>query len=368
MNRAENDSSMVSRILSWQEFLSQYGTGWDDLCAASGSTGIMSTLSWRKSWYEVFCDSDKERILVVEDDVGEFVGAVFMHFRRESIRAISSNVLYLWVNSHSHRQELLTANASVLANHLVEYLVSEKNTWDLARFQGIANDSGFSKAIQEAASVIGMKAQKEREWVNNILTVTGNWEEYYRGLSTKGRQKGERLGRRLAEIEDWHCRRYSSSEMMLAMQHYYTIESQSWKAEDGEVISESAKLRVYYDSLIERLAERGQCQAYILHLGEEPIAAVIALLYQGCLSVYKTSFSEKYQKYSPGWLVYCELIRDAFQSDVAVVDLFGHTRHTKTWSKEELRFEDLILFSPSLRGRMRAGGRWLINKIRSRKA
>lgn len=86
-------------------------------------------------------------------------------------------------------------------------------------------------------------------------------------------------------------------------------------------------------------------------LNGQPICGLVSLVYGGRVFVLKTSYAEEYEKYSPGWLVYRRVLEEAFARGGHEVDLFGHSRFTESWSEDANLFCDLLLQSPTWRGR-----------------
>lgn len=352
--------------LSMSAFIERYGGAWEDVLASANNTNLLLTLDWLQCWWQHFGIEGCERILAYEraGDRGFF----FTAHVPERYYGLPVRTIRCWANSHSQRAGLLpAADAREFADALVEHWFARRGEWDMARLQGIEADSGLAAALVEAARRRGGEARIERAWANHHVPLDRPWQVYYRALSRNSREKGERLGRRLAEQGMCEWRQASGvDEVTQAIEQYFAIEEQSWKAQSGEVIARHRVLHDFYRSAFLALARRGRCEVHLLLLDGQPISAIVAAIYANRKCVYKTSYAEAYAKYSPGWLVYRHLLQDAFGRGFEEVDLFGCTRFTESWSDRSRGFHDVLLVSPTWRGRLIGASKRIKERLHKR--
>jgi CelD/BcsL family acetyltransferase involved in cellulose biosynthesis len=338
--------------LSFPEFVQHCAAGWDDALATACDASPLLSFAWLDSWWRHFGAAGSEQILVGRDANGELTGAMFTQLVKQRYYSLPVRTLKCWVNSHSQRASVVTiGDAAQFASTVVDFWIARRSQWDIARLQGLSTDSPFTQALLSEATRRGCYAVIERSWKNNRLLADRPWQEYYRSLSRQTREKGERLERRLAEQGRCEWRKYRGDEMAAALDQYFAIEERSWKAAGGEVIARDPTLAGFYRTAVMALARAGQAEADMLLLDGQPICGLVSLVYGDRVFVLKTSYVEDYEKYSPGWLVYRRVLEEAFARGCREVDLFGNTRFTESWSGDANPFCDLLLHSPTWRGR-----------------
>ncbi len=81
------------------------------------------------------------------------------------------------------------------------------------------------------------------------------------------------------------------------------------------------------------------------------MCGLLSLCVQGRLITLKTCHDRAVADFSPGWLMLRHALEDAFVRGLAEIDLYGGMEFVRHWSRGERQFADVLLFSPTLRGR-----------------
>jgi CelD/BcsL family acetyltransferase involved in cellulose biosynthesis len=113
----------------------------------------------------------------------------------------------------------------------------------------------------------------------------------------------------------------------------------------------------------------GMAAVSVLRLGAAPIAATLSLATRSRLVTLKTSFDQRYSKYSPGSQLYKHVTAHAFNGGFKELDFYGKMPFSERWTKDERRFADLQIEGLTVRSRLvglawAAKNRWRAARMR----
>jgi CelD/BcsL family acetyltransferase involved in cellulose biosynthesis len=129
------------------------------------------------------------------------------------------------------------------------------------------------------------------------------------------------------------------------------IELESWKNTSGEILASRPVLAGFYQDVAMAFAAKGKATVATLRLDDVPICAVLELRSARRLLTLKTSFDERYAKYSPGSQLFKCLIEQAFREGFKEFDFYGMMAFSRRWAKLDRRFVDLEIEGSTLRSR-----------------
>ena len=309
---------------------------------------------WLHIWWRHFGKSGSEQVLCLVSPEGQRVGLLFTHKNVERYYHLPVRTIRCWVNSHAQRAGLfLRCDPDSAARAFVEHWVRCSRQWDLLSLQGLP-EGEFSRSLMHHADARRCQRVSLRTWGHSRLEIDRSWEDYFRhAVSKDTRWDVERQGRRLAELGTtrW-CNHDSIEAVVAAFDEFMTVESQSWKRLTGETIASQPRLAAFYLDMFQSLAAEGKAEIAVFYLADSPICASLNLVDHGRLLTLKTSFDERFAKYSPGSQLYRHLIAHAFCSEFKEVDFYGKIRFTQRWTKAERCFIDLQFQGPTMRSRL----------------
>ncbi len=157
------------------------------------------------------------------------------------------------------------------------------------------------------------------------VKLDGTFDEFWKSRSRNLRSS---VGRRRKKVEKdgveiSFVRRSSGKEMADAVRRFGEIESRSWKGEAGTAVHASNVQGRFYASVMERFAQKDKASIYELYFDDELVAVELGILSDHMVVLLKTTFDDKWSKYSPGRLLLYELLNEEFRlRRVPVVEFY----------------------------------------------
>jgi CelD/BcsL family acetyltransferase involved in cellulose biosynthesis len=170
------------------------------------------------------------------------------------------------------------------------------------------------------------------------LTVSGNYEDYWKQRSKNLTHNLSRQRRRLKEqgsvIELIADR--SAEAVAGAVHEYGLLESSGWKGGEGSAVSADNTQGRFYREMLEDFCTRNEAVLYRLRLNRKTVASDLCLERDGTLVILKTAYDESVQGLSLGLLLHQEIFQSVFdEGKIRVIEFYGQLRdwHTK-WTNE----------------------------------
>jgi CelD/BcsL family acetyltransferase involved in cellulose biosynthesis len=158
-------------------------------------------------------------------------------------------------------------------------------------------------------------------------------------LDSHTRHEYQRKARRLSSIPGGYMveRICEPDRMREGLSRFIAIERQSWKADSAIGVAKDERHILFYENLLNRLAEKGLAIIYILTGGGEDMAANMVFVQKDVVYSRHLSFAQPHKAYSPGILLHAEVFCDYFGSTFREFDMLAlredgpPPRHKTDW-------------------------------------
>jgi len=116
------------------------------------------------------------------------------------------------------------------------------------------------------------------------------------------------------------------------------------------------KAKRFLQDVCERFAERGELRIFLAKISGRTVATRIGFIVGGCLYLYYSGYEPEFGRYSIMTSVVVHAIQTAIAEGLGSVNLSTGRDTSKTrWRPTETLYQDVIIVSPSARGRLAYG-------------
>ncbi|GEM_PF-2656182 len=189
-------------------------------------------------------------------------------------------------------------------------------------------------------------------WFHSYLPLDGDWKSYLANKTAKFRKTMRYTDNYLSRQGkiSWTMVK-KGKEVDEALQVFFDIDRQSWKADGGEVLDEEPTLMSYYQQLMREFVKIEGCGIFLLLLDKKPIAGVICLLMRNTLYALKTSFNDNYTQFSPGTVLFHHLIEESYKAGYDAIDFLGKIPFSERWTEQSQSFRRLLITNQNIYSR-----------------
>jgi hypothetical protein len=283
-------------------------------------------------------------------------------------KGLRCRILASPLNDHSPRSAILAAHfgdatAAALGNALLAL-----PGWDILLLDGLPAEQGRPEKLAAALSRSGAVRGAASEWAHSCLALRGSYDQFLEAKERNFRKHVFQNRRALEKLGPLGARCYADEAAGgEGMDIFFAIDSQSWKARDGEAVGLNAGLKQFYGGLCRRLAADGHAEVWVLSIGADPVAAYLCLADRGRRYTLKTSFHGAYggsTRISPSNVLLDELIRQSWAQRGTRVDFVGKRAFVERWANEERRFAQLLVYRSARQAWRWRARDWLARPVR----
>jgi CelD/BcsL family acetyltransferase involved in cellulose biosynthesis len=339
------------------EELNSLAAQWTALVGACPRPSVFSTLDWYRCWWEAFGEHLRPVVLCAwEDD--RLVGAVPLC--ADSIRFRGMKVRWLGYPINGVTGEagfLVPLDRRDVFDTMLEQVARQSN-WHLLELRRMPCDLPHWSWLLETARRHGLMMTTRPDHQVPIIPIQGDWEAFLAGRSKAFRKT---IRRRLGRIEESPqpvrvVRLTRRQEILDALPAVFAISSHSWKAKEGQALTDQPHAREFYRLLSQRLGELGQVDLWMVYIGDEPAAFEYHLRFAGISYPIRADFDERFGHLSPGAHLEYEILRQLHQDPAHQVHEYNTCADGYAY---ERKWTDLIraqgrvwLFPRTLYGRL----------------
>ena len=198
--------------------------------------------------------------------------------------------------------------------------------WSRIRLRKLPNGDPATECVDEMLRSQGWFVHRAVEEICPIVDTSGSFDDYLRSLSRNARKQLGRSRQRLAaegRIELTAVEPVGELGPVLA--ESFALEAAGWKGRSGKAILSDEPRRRFWDAVFARYHRLGRLRFSGLRLDGLLIAMSLDVLHEGRLYLLKTSYDERYSPFSPGHLLYLEMIKRSCEDGIAAHELLGPT-------------------------------------------
>jgi CelD/BcsL family acetyltransferase involved in cellulose biosynthesis len=352
----ERSGVRIEEIRDLERFRALRGA-WDQLVARQPEPTPFVSHDWLDAWWEAFAPGPVGMRLVLAWEGGTPVAAAPLVAHRRRLWSVPLCSVEGAANLHTPSYELLLPpdeEPDPFVAGLLDHLLSTHPSPDTLFFKDLPKGSACLGALERVAKRRGMKVGRENERLAPRVSVQGEWETYFRGLSKSFRSSLRRCRRRCSEAGAVFETITGADRARRILEEGLTLESRGWKGEGGTAILARADETAFYRGLVRRLEGTEILRQYTLRLGDRLICWDLCILDGGVCYAMKTAYDEEHALLGPGFAQQMVTLEDLFRApNLTAYDMLPPPSSYKLrWSREGLEHVSLRLYADSPRGRL----------------
>ncbi|MGB9673404.1 MAG: GNAT family N-acetyltransferase [Anaerolineales bacterium] len=195
---------------------------------------------------------------------------------------------------------------------LLEHLLQNTSLeWQALDLYNILDDSPTIHAITNEAQRLGLKVQQETVQHSPYIPLTNNWETYLATLEKKQRHEIRRKIRRLEESGTSYRWYIADDENRLPGEVENLFALMAFDPEKKAFLT--APMRHQMQLTIQAAFQNQWLQLAFLEIEGEKAAAYLNFDYDNQIWVYNSGINNRFNAYSPGWVLLSYLIQWAIE-------------------------------------------------------
>ena len=344
-------------LIGGVEVIEQIFADWTTLC----EEGASNEPFFRPEWFAAFVKNFEAKvILLTVRREGKLRAVLPLMLRKGTLHGVPVRKLQAVFNLQTQRFDLIHGADETERQEIIKILwqeIKKQPKWDVLEMRLVKKDSWLNDLLTLAASENHQTGIWQMDGAPFVTLPKGKdkeklIDEHFKGLKKHFRQELKRRLRRLKELGrvEFVLTRGYRTELM---QKYFELEAQSWKGESGTAVLCDQKAVGLHDDFARAVAAYDALFIYELKLDGKPIAISINIRYDQKTIFWKTSFDEKYARYSPGNLVIQEFLGDCIRHGASELDMLSPaTDYKKVWASGEREHAAFYVFRRGIIGNM----------------
>jgi len=310
MNTISAEPTSKLEVISTPARLRDLRSDWNRLATAN----LFLSWEWLDCWWRHF-GSGAELCVQVAWDGPELAAGLALGRRGRHAWALANRETDLFRpigRSHEDMASVLHAAAN--------------GGWSRLTLPAVPIHDGTAERMARALREEGWLVDETFKEICPFVDTTGDFEEYRRRLSSNARGQLRNYRRRLdreGEVEVTTLAAPAADEPLDALlEQCFALEAAGWKGRAGGAIAAEEKLVGFWQDLFRRFFDLGSLRISLMRLDGVLIAFSLEVLHSQRLYLLKTSYDERYGRFSPGNLLRMAIIEASFGDDEIVAHEF----------------------------------------------
>ena len=293
----------VTTIDGWRKI----APAWDRVLRATEEYTGLQSFDFLSTWWACLAADRKLWILAFYDG-DELVGVAPLQLAERRILGKAYRALQFLAMTEDilrptmlfpaeHRQALLAALNGFLAEH--------RRSWDVLELDELTCADLLIDSMEQLASCSGYLHRQTPFHPCPFLDLSSQTpDSYWQGRSKKLRKNLRAGERKLAQMGPVDLEVYRMPEdIHEGFEKFRDLARLSWKHEARIGMADDTRYEIFYDRVLDTFARRHGARALILTVAARPVAATLALLFDGVYYSLQIVHDEAYARYSPGTLL-----------------------------------------------------------------
>jgi len=297
---------------------------WNSLLSRSPAKHFALTHEWLSTWWRVFGEGHKLRVVTVRRN-GELRCAAPLMESKIKLFGFSLKRIGSFNNFYNPVCDfILSADAEQAIQLIWKHLQDNPRAWDFVEVQPFPMPSQSLRELEKIVNRAGFRFGIRELAPSPFADTSGTWDSYLAGKTSSRRKKWKRLEKKAAEKGGASVLGIRGVEQL---DHYlaiaFRIEASGWKGRAGTAVIQDPQAHSFYKSFAHLAARNGWLSLDFLVLDNEPVAFTYEVVFGGTRYAQKIGYLEKWSSIAPGKLLKKRSIERCFRDRVSRYDFLA---------------------------------------------
>jgi len=308
---------------------------------------------------------DNTLVIILIKDEGHPVLAMPLMENKISWLGLNFVTLQSLTNYHSYSYNfLLESGREDSIKFLCEYFQNRTKRWDLLELQEIPYQFTNCETLLEQARMMGHKAELWFRGDAACISISTEWEDYFKSLRAKFRSNIRNRVKRLNNLGKINYKVIDSDENIdSALARGFAIESMGWKGAINSAIACNPTLISFYTDIAKISANEKWLRLSYLEVGDSCAAFDYSLVYKNTNYCLKIGYDPEFKPYSVGQILCKENVKKCFDEKLDEYNFLGNmTTQKSDWASNSHPIMWLFIYNRTLLGTLHYVYKFLIKK------
>jgi CelD/BcsL family acetyltransferase involved in cellulose biosynthesis len=326
---------------------------WGDLAARAGRVSPFLTHEWHACCWDAVQPDRRPEVVVVSEGQDPVALVPLMSWTQRLRHLPVRTIGFLEAPDSPELDLLSVAEPRAVVAALLDHLAA-RSDWDVLALGKLAPTSPTLKALEEIGPA-RFALERLAPVTSPYLTVSGDWETFFRGRSQRFRKTVRSVQNRLERAGEVTVEEHTRVDPDSALyREVVELTRRSWKADRGIAISTMPRMLGFFEALTRRASERGWLSLWVLRLDGRLAAMEYQMKAGGVVYALRADFDEALAALSPGSQLNHLIARALFERGAAhEYDMGpGDNEYKLRWSTGLHERARLRLYAPRLYPRL----------------
>jgi CelD/BcsL family acetyltransferase involved in cellulose biosynthesis len=350
-------------LITTDERFDELEEDWIQLHSNSTADSLFCSYPWMRAWWRFYNNLGELRILTLRRNQ-KLVGVAPFFLRRMSARDIEVEMVgerRFIVPTQGLRYKVLQLLGSgqvcsdflgfiaheddvdLIWTELYSHLQRHIKGYDILHMANIDEDTRGFKGLQYAAMRV-RNARYSNQYKAPYAALPGTYDDYLYTLSKKSRYNARKKIKQIAVHHDLkHAFHKDPETLDAAMDLFYNLHLQRWKAEGQDGVFTTAPMRDFHKAMAAEGLRRGWLRLGFLSLDDKPVFCTYGYQVGASAYLYQQGGSPEYPNFNLGYAALAFSIEDACENGAGGYDfLRGEQGYKLHWAKNSRQLVQFI--------------------------
>lgn len=309
---------------------------WNRLALAMNLPSIFCTWEWIYTWWEHFGRDYEPVILFVYKDA-ELVGILPLAYHKTLNGALIGRKL-----SYCGSMELYPDHLDIICSKedaeqcldaVFEFLRSEYKEWDVLDVSLLSEGSNIISYLKR--KVFFLSANLKQASAAPFIKISGSFDDYLNTFKSKKRYDLKKKQRRLYEQGFKYTAFDNISQDNDGLRMLFDLHKQRAKKKNILSTFQGEHIFEFHNTFSQRINKNDWLWLRFIRNEEKIISAFYGFAFGGHLFYYQLGIDPEWESYSPGTVLFYEVINEAFSKGLKEFDfLRGSEEYKNRWTHE----------------------------------